>query len=79
MTRFYKVGEDDRELTCLRFGITGVVDGRPVVPVAGLLGIRILDLFGGQHVPVVLQRAGLHLLVVNPHLIGLVWVQDQRV
>lgn len=63
----------------LRLGVGGIVDLGSVVPVAGFLGLRVLDLLGGQHVPVVLQGAGLHLLVVDPHLIRLVWIQDQRV
>lgn len=63
----------------LRLGVGGIVDLGSVVPVAGFLGLRVLDHLGGQHVPVVLQGAGLHLLVVDPHLVRLVWIQDQRV
>jgi len=65
--------------THLGLGVFGVVDLAVVVPVLGLLGLGVLDLLDGQEVPVLLQRAGLHLLVVNLHLIGLVGVQDQRV
>lgn len=66
-------------VTHLWFGVFGVVDLGPVVPVLGLLSLRVLDLHGGQEVPVLLQLARFYLLVVDPHLIGLVGVQDQRV
>lgn len=63
----------------LRLRVSGVVDLFSVVPVLWLLGLGVLDLLGRQHVPVLLHAAGLHLLVVDLHLVRLVWVQDQRV
>lgn len=63
----------------LRLGVIGIVNLGSVVPVAGFLGLWVLDLLGGQHVPVILQGAGLHLLIVDPHLVRLVWIQDQCV
>lgn len=63
----------------LRLGVSGVVDLGPVVPVAGFLGIWVLDLLWGQHVPVVLQGAGLHLLIVDFHFVCLVGIQDECV
>ena len=53
--------------------------GLPVVPVLGLRGLGILDLLGGQEVPVVLQRAGLGLLVIDEDLVGVVRVEDEGV
>lgn len=63
----------------LRFGVVGVVDLGPVIPVAGFLCLWVFDLLWWQHVPVILQRARLHLFIVNSHLICLVWIQDQCV
>lgn len=63
----------------LRLSVAGVIDLGPVIPVAGFLGLWVLDLLRGQHVPVILQGAGLHLLIVDPHLVRLVWIQDQCV
>lgn len=65
--------------TCLRFGVFRIVDFRPVVPILGLLGLWILDLFGRKEVPIFLQGARLHLLVVNFHFVRLVRPQDQCV
>lgn len=66
-------------MSYLRLGVVGVVDLGAVVPVLWFLGLGVLDRLGGQEVPVLLQRAGLHLLVVDLHLVRLVWVQDQGV
>lgn len=66
-------------MSYLRLGVVGVLDLGSVVPVAGLLGLWVLDLLLGQHVPVIFQGAGLHLLIVDLHLVCLVWVQDQCV
>lgn len=63
----------------LRFGVARVVDLGSVVPVTGFLGLWVFDLLWWQHVPVVLQGAGLHLFIVNFYLICLVWIQDQCV
>jgi hypothetical protein len=51
----------------------------PVVPVLGLLCLGILDHLGREEVPVLLQGAGLRLLVVDQDLVGVVRVQDQGV
>ena len=63
----------------LGLGVGGVVHLLTVVPVLRLLGLWVLDLLGGQHVPVLLHAAGLHLLIVDLHFVRLVRVQDQRV
>ena len=63
----------------LGLGVGGVVHLLTVIPVLWFLGLWVLDLLGGQHVPVLLHAAGLHLLVVDLHFVRLVWVQDQRV
>lgn len=51
----------------------------PVVPVLRLLGFWVLDSFGRQEVPVVLQTARLHFLIINLDLVRVVWVDNQRV
>ncbi len=63
----------------LRFGVRLIVDPGAVVPVLRFLGFGVLDLLRGQEVPVLLQRARLHLLVVNLHLVRLIRIQDQCV
>ena len=63
----------------LGLGVGGVVHLLTVIPVLWFLGLWVLDLLGWQEVPVLLQSARLHLLVVDPHLIGLIRVQDQGV
>lgn len=51
----------------------------PVVPVLGLGGLGVLNHLGRQEVPVLVELAGFHLLVVNEDLVGLVGVHDQGV
>jgi hypothetical protein len=51
----------------------------PIVPVLWLLGLGILNLLGWEEVPVLLQGAGLCLLVVDEDLVGVVGVQDEGV
>lgn len=63
----------------LRFGVTGVIDLGPVVPITGFLGLWVFDFLWWQHVPVILQGARLNLFIVNSHLVCLVWIQDQCV
>lgn len=63
----------------LRLGVFDIVNFVTVVPILRLLGFRVLNLLGRQEVPVFLQTARLHLLVVNPHLVGLIWIEDQCV
>jgi hypothetical protein len=59
--------------------VLGVVDLLLVVPVLGLLRLGILDLLGRQEVPVLVQGAGLCLLVVDQNLVGAVSVDDEGV
>lgn len=51
----------------------------PVVPVLRLLGFWVLDSFGRQEVPVVLQTARLDFLVINLDFVRVVWLDNQRV
>lgn len=51
----------------------------PVVPVLRLFGFGVLNSFGGQEVPVLLQTARLNFLIINLDLIRVVWVDNQRV
>lgn len=59
--------------------IVRVINLLPFVPVFRLLCIWILDLLWGQKVPIILQRSRLHLLVVDLHLICVVWINEERV
>lgn len=63
----------------LWFGGLWVIDLCLVVPVLRLLGFRIWDGLGREEVPVVLQVSSFHSLVVNLHLIGVVWLDDESV
>lgn len=63
----------------LRLGVAGIVDLGSVVPVTGFLSLWVLDLLLRQQVPVILQRARLHLLIVDPYLICLVCIQNECV
>lgn len=72
--RIYRTVNAKMFLSYLGLGVIGVVDLVAVIPVLGLLGFGVLDLLWGQEVPVLLQAAGLHLLVVNLHLVGLVGI-----
>lgn len=66
-------------ISYLGLRVTGIGDLGSVVPVTGFLGLWVLDRLRGQHVPVFLQGAGLHLLVVDPHLVRLIRIQYQCV
>lgn len=63
----------------LGLGVRLVIDLGTVIPVFWLLGLWIFDFLWRQEIPVLLQRARLHLLVINLHLIGLIGLQDQCV
>lgn len=65
--------------TDLWLGVCLVINLGTVIPVLWLLGFWVLDLLRRQNIPVLLQGAGLHLLVVDLHLVGLIRVQDQCV
>lgn len=65
--------------TDLWFLIIGVGNLLSVIPVLWLFGFRVFNLFGRQEVPVILQIAGLDLLIVDLDLVGVVWVDNQRV
>merc|ERR1719420_222600 len=73
------VGHVLRLVPVLGLAVLGVVDLLLVVPVLGLGGLRVLDLLGREEVPVVLERAGLCLLVVDEHLVLSVGLHDERV
>merc|ERR1719419_1858356 len=76
------VGDGLGLLPVLGLGVLGIVDLLPLVPLvlAGLLGLGVLDLLGGEHVPVVGQGSLLGGLVVDQHLVGVVGgVEDQGV
>lgn len=51
----------------------------PVVPVLWFFGFWILNLFGRQEVPVILQISRFNLLIVDLHLISVVRVDNQCV
>lgn len=70
---------EEQKKKYLRLGIVSIVNLGTVIPVLWFLGLWILDFLGGQEIPVLLQRSRLHLLIVNLYLVGLVWVEDQRV
>ena len=63
----------------LGLGVVRVGDGGPVVPVLGFAGLGVLDLLGGEEVPVGLQVAGLDLFVVDFDFVGVVGVDDEGV
>lgn len=63
----------------LRFLIIRVRNLLPVVPVLGLFGFGVLNLFGRQEVPVVLQIARLNLLIVDLDFVSVVRVDNQCV
>ena len=63
----------------VRLLVLRVVHHAVINPVAGLLVIGILDLFGRQELPVLLQGALVDLLAVDLHLRGVVGLQDQPV
>lgn len=44
-------------ISYLRLGVVRIVNLGSVVPVAGFLGLWVLDLLCWQHVPVILQGA----------------------
>lgn len=66
-------------MTDLWFVIIRVRNLLPVIPVLWLFGFRVFNFFGRQEVPVILQIAGLDLLIVNLNLISVVWVDNQCV
>ena len=51
----------------------------PIVPILGLLCLGVLDHLGREEVPVLLQSAGLGLLVVNENLVAAVGVENEGV
>merc|ERR1719322_1410711 len=63
----------------LGLGGIGVGHVLRLVPVLGLGRLRVLDLLGREEVPVVLEGAGLDLLVVDEHLVLSVGLHDERV
>lgn len=65
--------------TDLGFLVVRVGNLLPVIPVLWLFGFRVLNLFGRQDVPVILQTAGFDLLIVDLHLVSVVRVDNQRV
>lgn len=65
--------------TDLRFLIVRVRNLLPVIPVLWLFGLGVLDFFGRQEVPVILQIARFHLLIIYLNLISVVRVDDQCV
>merc|ERR1719499_151574 len=73
------VGHVLRLVPVLGLAVLGVVDLLLVVPVLGLGRLRVLDLLGREEVPVVLEGAGLDLLVVDEHLVLSVGLHDERV
>ncbi len=65
--------------TDLWFLVVRIRNLLPVIPVFWLFGFRVLNFSGRQEVPVILQIAGLDLLIVDLDLIGLIWIQNQCV
>lgn len=65
--------------TDLWFLIIRVRNLLPVIPVLWLFGFRVLNLFGRQEIPVVLQIPRLDLLIVNLYFVSVVWVDNQCV
>lgn len=63
----------------LWLGVVSIINLGTIVPVLWLLGFGVLNFLWGQEVPVFLQTARFYLLVVNLHLIGLIWIQDECV
>lgn len=51
----------------------------PVIPVLWLFGFRVLDFFGRQEIPVILQIARLDLLIVDLNFVCVVRVDNQCV
>ena len=65
--------------TDLWFLIVRVGNLLPVIPVLWLSSFRVLNFFGRQEVPVILQIARLNLLIVDLDLVSVVWVDNQCV
>lgn len=65
--------------TDLWFLIIRVRNLLPVVPVLWLFGFRVLNFFGRQEIPVVLQIARLNLLIVDLDFVSVVRVDNQCV
>lgn len=63
----------------LRLGVLRVINLGPLIPVIRFPGLGVLDLPGGQEVPVLLQAARFHPPIVDLHLIGVVRPDHQRV
>merc|ERR1719367_647872 len=76
------VGDGLGFVPVLGLAVLRVIDLLALIPLilAGLLGLRILDLFGGQHIPIVGESALLGRLVVDEDLVNVSFsVQDQGV
>merc|ERR1712086_98314 len=56
-----------------------VVDLGLIDPVVWLLLIRVADLLRLEEVPALLEAAGVNLVHVNLHLVGVVWLDDEGV
>ena len=63
----------------LRFGILGIINLCPVVPIGWLRSFRVRDFLGGQEIPIFLQGPALSLLVVYFNLVSVVWTNNESV